>query len=263
MCGGTATLTLRVMKLEGKCALVTGGASGIGKASCELFAREGAKVAVVDVNAAGAEETAHGIGANGGTALAFTADVTQEDQVARAVAGAVAEWGTIDLLHNHAGLLPANDASIFDIDEATIDEALSINVKGMILVGKHVARVMRGAGCGAIVNTASDLSYIALGGLTTYVTSKSAIPGLTRVMAADLADHGVRVNAVAPGFVYSGMTAGLLDQPEVLEPMRETYLIKDLGQPIDVANCVLFLASDEARFVTGAVLVVDGGHTVR
>ena len=88
---------------------------------------------------------------------------------------------------------------------------------------------MRDAGGGAIVNTASDLSYIALGGLTTYVTSKSAIPGLTRVMAADLADHGVRVNAVAPGFVYSGMTAGLLDQPEVLEPMRETYLIKDLG----------------------------------
>ena len=251
------------MKLEGKCALVTGGASGIGKASCELFAREGAKVAVVDVDGPGAEETAHGIKAAGGTALPFTADVTDEHQVARAVEAAVAVWGPIDVLHNHAGLLPANDASIFDIDEATIDEALSINVKGMILVGKHVGRVMRDAGTGAIVNTASDLSYIALGGLTTYVTSKSAIPGRTRVMAADLADHGVRVNAVAPGFVYSGMTAGMLDQPEVLEPMKETYLIKELGQPIDVANCVLFLASDEARFVTGAVLVVDGGHTVR
>ena len=251
------------MKLEGKCALVTGGAAGIGKASCELFAREGAKVAVVDVNGAGAEETAHAIGANGGTALAFMADVRDEDQVQRAVAGTVAEWGPIGVLHNHAGLLPAADASIFDIDAATIDEALSINVKGMILVGKHVARVMRDAGGGAIVNTASDLSYIALAGLTTYVTSKSAIPGLTRVMAADLADHGVRVNAVAPGFTYTGMTAGLLDQPEVLEPMRETYLIKDLGQPVDVAHCVLFLASDEARFVTGAVLAVDGGHTVR
>ena len=252
------------MKLQGKCALVTGGASGIGKASCELFAREGAKVAVVDVNGPGAEETAHAIGADGGTALAFTADVTEEAQVQRAVIQASEELGTIDVLHNHAGLLPANDASIFDIDEATIDQALAINVKGMILVAKHVSRVMRDAGGGgAIVNTASDLSYIALGGLTTYVTSKSAIPGLTRVMAADLADHGVRVNAVAPGFVYSGMTAGLLDQPEVLEPMRETYLIKDLGQPIDVANCVLFLASDEARFVTGAVLMVDGGHTVR
>ena len=251
------------MKLQGKCALVTGGASGIGKASCELFARKGAKVAVVDVNGAGAEETAHAIVASGGSALPFTADVTDEDQVARAVAAAVAEWGPVNVLHNHAGLLPANDASIFDIDVATIDQALAINVKGMILVAKHVSRVMRDAGGGAIVNTASDLSYIALGGLTTYVTSKSAIPGLTRVMAADLADHGVRVNAVAPGFVYSGMTAGLLDQPEVLEPMRETYLIKDLGQPIDVANCVLFLASDEARFVTGAVLMVDGGHTVR
>ena len=251
------------MKLQGKCALVTGGASGIGKASCELFAREGAKVAVVDVNGPGAEETAHAISAEGGTSLAFTADVTDEAQVQRAVTEAAQRLGPIDVLHNHAGLLPADDASIFDIDVATIDQALAINVKGMILVAKHVCRVMRDAGGGAIVNTASDLSYIALGGLTTYVTSKSAIPGLTRVMAADLADHGVRVNAVAPGFVYTGMTAGLLDQPEVLEPMRETYLIKDLGQPIDVANCVLFLASDEARFVTGAVLMVDGGHTVR
>ena len=189
--------------------------------------------------------------------------MTDEGQVQRAVTQAAERFGPIEVLHNHAGLLPPNDASIFDIDADTIDLALAINVKGMILVGKHVSRVMRDAGRGAIVNTASDLSYIALGGLTTYVTSKSAIPGLTRVMAADLADHGVRVNAVAPGFVYSGMTAGLLDQPEVLEPMRETYLIKELGQPLDVANCVLFLASDEARFVTGAVLVVDGGHTVR
>ena len=252
------------MKLHGKCALVTGGASGIGKASCELFAREGAKVAVVDVNGPDAEETAHAIG----TERRYRAGLHRRRDrrgagAARGVPGGRAARPDRRAAQPHAGLLPANDASIFDIDVATIDQALAINVKGMILVGKHVSRVMRDAGGGAIVNTASDLSYIALGGLTTYVTSKSAIPGLTRVMAADLAGHGVRVNAVAPGFVYSGMTAGMLDQPEVLEPMKETYLIKELGQPIDVANCVLFLASDEARFVTGAVLMVDGGHTVR
>ena len=129
------------MKLEGRCALVTGGASGIGKASCELFAREGAKVAVVDLNGPGAEETAHGIGAAGGTALPFTADVTDEDQVARAVAGAVAEWGPIGVLHNHAGLLPADDASIFDIDVATIDEALSIQGR-LILPDREVTEAL-------------------------------------------------------------------------------------------------------------------------
>ena len=200
----------------------------------------------------------------GGTALAFTADVTDEAQVQRAVTAAVEKLGAIDVLHNHAGLLPANDASIFDIDEATIDEALSINVKGMILVGKHVARVMRGSGSGAIVNTASDLSYIALGGLTTYVTSKSAIPGLTRVMAADLADHGVRVNAVAPGFVYHR------DDRRTAGPARSARTdagdLPDQGSgAADRRRQLRCCSWPPTRRVSspGAVLMVDGGHTVR
>ena len=122
-------------------------------------------------------------------------------------------FGAIGVLHNHAGVLPLQDPSILELDEATIDEALSINVKGMMLVAKHVARRMVQAGAarkGVVVNTASDLSMIALPGISGYVTSKSAIPGLTRSMAVDLAPHGIRVNAVCPGFTYTAMVTGLM-----------------------------------------------------
>jgi NAD(P)-dependent dehydrogenase (short-subunit alcohol dehydrogenase family) len=251
------------MRLQGKVAVVTGGASGIGRASAELFAREGARVAVLDRDRDGAQATAAAIHAAGGQALTATADVRRESEVAEAIAHVVRELGRIDVLHNHAGVLPAGDASILDIDERAIDEALQVNVKGMMLVAKHVARAMRDGGGGAIVNTASDLSFIALPGVCGYVTSKSAIPGLTRSMAADLAPHRIRVNAVAPGFTYTGMTAGLAGNETVMSAMRETYLMKELGQPVDIARCALFLLSDEASFVTGAVLVADGGHTVQ
>ncbi len=251
------------MRLAERVALVTGAGSGIGRATAELFAREGARVGVLDRDANAAEATVASIRSAGGQALALLADVTREAEVAEAVAHAVREFGRLDVLHNHAGILPDGDASILDVDEATIDRALAVNIKGMMLVAKHVGRAMRDGGGGAIVNTASDLAIIALPGICSYVSSKSAIPGLTRSMAVDLAQHNIRVNAVAPGFTYTAMTAGLASNQPLMDAMRETYLLKELGQPIDVAQCVLFLASDEARFVTGAVLVVDGGHTVQ
>lgn len=252
------------MRFEKKVALVTGGGSGIGQAVAESFAREGAKVAVLDRDATAAEQTVDRIRSSGGTALAVVADVTREEDVQEAVARTIREFGQIDVLHNHAGILPATDASILDVTAETIDLALSVNIKGMMLVGKHVARAMRDRGQGGtIVNTASDLSLIALPGICCYVTSKTAIPGLTRSMAVDLAAHQIRVNAVAPGFTYTGMTAGMADNAALMDPMRETYLLKQLGQPRDVASCVLFLASDESRYMTGAVLVVDGGHVVQ
>ncbi len=251
------------MRLKDKRAFITGAGNGIGKATAELFAKEGASVAVVDVDESAAETVADGINASGGKAVTIRADVTSEQDVIDAVAKAQDELGPINVLHNHAGILPPGDASILDIEERTIDIALAINIKGMMLVGKHIARAMRDSGSGgAIVNTASDLSIIALAGLCSYVTSKTAIPGLTRSMATDLAEFGIRVNAVSPGFTYTNMTAGIADNDEIMGPMKETYLLKQLGQPIDIAHCVLFLASDEAAFVTGAALTVDGGHVV-
>jgi NAD(P)-dependent dehydrogenase (short-subunit alcohol dehydrogenase family) len=167
------------------------------------------------------------------------------------------------LLHNHAGILHPADASILEISEEAIDATLATNVKGQMLVGKHAARAMLKSGGGAIVNTASDLSFIALPGVCAYVTSKAGVAGLTRAMAADLAPHHIRVNAVCPGFVSTGMTAGLEADANIMEAMRQTYLIKELGRPEDVASAVVYLLSDQARFVTGSLLLVDGGHTVQ
>lgn len=249
------------MDIADRVAIVTGGGSGIGRATAQALARQGARVAVVDVDQDGARETAETIGAQG--ALAIRADVSREGDVAEMVAQVALAWGRVDLLHNHAGILHPGDASILDIDEAAIDGTLGVNVKGQMLVGKHAARAMAQAGGGAIVNTASDLSFIALPGVCAYVTSKAAIAGLTRAMAVDLAPHNIRVNAVCPGFVYTGMTAGLAENPDVMESMRQEYLIKRLGAPEDIAGAVLYLLSDAAAFVTGTLLVADGGHTVR
>ena len=252
------------MRLKNKVSFITGGGAGIGKCTAELFAKEGSAVAIIDRNGDKAKSVADSINSNGGKAIAIEADVTSEEQIIRAVKTTVKNLGPIDILVNHAGVIPDGDTSILDVEEKTIDQGLAINVKGMMLVGKQVGRSMRDAGKGGtIVNTASDLSQIALAGLATYVTSKTAIPGLTRAMATDLAAFNIRVNAVAPGFTYTEMTAGLADNKEIMEPMRETYLLKQLGQPIDVANCILFLASDESAFCTGSVLTVDGGHVVR
>lgn len=246
------------MDFESKVAIVTGGASGIGRASALALAREGARVAIVDRNLDGAEEAARLIG-DPDRSLAIYADVSREADIAAMVQRVVEAWGRVDVAHNHAGILHPRDASILDIDEAAIDETFAVNVKGQMLVAKHIGRAMRSTG-GAIVNTASDLSFVALPGVCGYVTSKAAIAGLTRAMAADLAPHNIRVNAVCPGFVYTGMTAGLAGNTEVMEQMRGAYLVKALGQPEDVAEAVVYLLSPRARFVTGSLLVVDGGH---
>lgn len=249
------------MSFEGKIAVVTGGGSGIGRATAELLADQGARVAIVDRDEERALAAARAIGSD--QAIGLCADVSNEADVRAAVERVLATWGRIDLLHNQAGILHPADASILEIDEAAIDGTLAVNVKGQMLAAKHVARAMVAGGGGAIVNTASDLSFIALSGVAAYVTSKAAITGLTRAMAVDLAPHNIRVNAVCPGFIYTEMTAGLAANPQILEPMKEEYLLKQLGQPDDVAHAVAYLLSDHAKFVTGTMLVVDGGHTSR
>jgi len=250
------------MSFANKVAIVTGGGSGIGRASALALAQAGARVAVVDRDEAGAEATAAAMQRPDVT-VALRADVSRESEVAAMVASVVERWGRVDLLHNHAGILHPGDASILDISEEAIDTTLAINVKGQMLVGKHVGRALAASGSGAIVNTASDLSFIALSGVCGYVTSKAAIAGLTRAMAADLAPYRIRVNAVCPGFISTGMTRGLEADPVAMDSMRQSYLIKELGQPEDVSSAVLYLLSDAARFVTGTLLLVDGGHTVQ
>jgi len=251
------------MRFKGKIVIVTGAGSGIGKCSAEMFAAEGALVVAVGRTLERVEQTVAGIRSSGHSAVAIRADVSRADEVRAMVQQVVREYQQIDVLHNHAGILSARDASILDIEEEVIDETMNNNVKSQMLVGKYVAREMVKNQRGAIVNTASDLSFIALGGVVGYVTSKAAITGLTRAMAVDLAPYHIRVNAVCPGFIYdTTMTAGLAANEAVMTEMKKSYLIQRLGRPADVAPSVLHLASDDSGFTTGALLIIDGGHTI-
>ncbi|HEY3081295.1 MAG TPA: SDR family oxidoreductase [Chloroflexota bacterium] len=257
-------------RVEGKVALITGTASGIGKATAKLFAREGARVVGADLDGPGAEATAAEIGAAGGEATAVQADISKEADCERMVRVAVERYGRLDIVHNHAGILHPNDGPITELTAETIDQTFAINCRGMLFTVKYAARQMieqaassPGGSGGAIVNTGSDLAFIGLANLTAYTASKSAVVGVTRTLAVELAPHRIRVNAVCPGFTFSGMNVALQRDRAFMDQMRQDYLIPELGQPEDVAHAVLYLASDEAHFTTGAALVVDGGHTIK
>jgi NAD(P)-dependent dehydrogenase (short-subunit alcohol dehydrogenase family) len=250
-------------RVDGKVALITGTASGIGKATARLFAREGAKVVCADLNGPGAETTAAEIKQAGGDAVAVQANIASEADCEKMVQTAVDTYGRLDVLHNHAGILHPKDGPITELSAEAIDETFNTNCKGMLFTVKYAARQMIKQGGGAIVNTGSDLAYIGLANLTAYTASKSAVVGVTRTLAVELAPHGIRVTAVSPGFMFSGMNVALQGDKAFMDQMRLDYLIPSLGQPEDVAYAVLRLASDEARFTTGASLVVDGGHTIK
>jgi NAD(P)-dependent dehydrogenase (short-subunit alcohol dehydrogenase family) len=250
-------------RVDGKVALITGTASGIGKATAKLFAREGAKVVCADLNGPGAEATAAEIKGAGGEAVAVQANIASEADCEKMVQTAVDTYGRLDVLHNHAGILHPKDGPITELSAEAIDDTFNTNCKGMLFTVKYAARQMIKQGGGAIVNTGSDLAYIGLANLTAYTASKSAVVGVTRTLAVELAPHKIRVNVVSPGFTFSGLNVALQNDKAFMDQMRLDYLIPSLGQPEDVAYAVLHLASDEARFTTGASLVVDGGHTIK
>jgi len=252
-----------VGRLEGKVALITGVGSGIGQATAQLFACEGARVVGADRNAVTGAATVAAINATGGTATFVAADISREADCENMVKVAVETYGRLDILHNHAGILHPLDGPITELSAQAIDETFAINCKGMLFTVKYGARQMIKQGGGAIVNTGSDLAYIGLANLTAYTASKSAVVGVTRTLAVELAAHRIRVNAVCPGFTFSGMNTALQADRAFMDQMRLDYLVPELGQPEDVAQAVLYLASDEARFTTGAALVVDGGHTIK
>ncbi len=248
-------------RLENKVAIVTGAGSraagiGNGRAAAILFAREGAKVLAVDNNKTAAEETLAAIQAEGGEGEVFLADVSRAADCRAAVERAVSRWGRLDILQNNVGIEGAG--SVVSFPEEEWDRVMTVNVKSMMLTGKYAVPAMAAGGGGSIINI-SSISAIRPRGLTPYTTSKGAVIALTQAMALDHAKDGIRVNCIAPGPMYTPMaySAGMTDEARELRRRASPLGIEGTGW--DIGYAALFLASDEARYVTGIVMLVDGG----
>ncbi|MEW5851847.1 MAG: glucose 1-dehydrogenase [Myxococcota bacterium] len=240
-------------RLDGKVALITGAAKGIGRATAELFAREGAKVVALDRDEAGAHATAAACGAG---SLALSCNVADKADVEKAVLRVVEAFGRVDVLVNNAGI--TRDISLLKMEENQWDDVIDVNLKGVFLMGQAVARVMvQKATGGVILNASSVVATYGNFGQSNYVATKTGVIGLTKVWARELGRKGVRVNAVAPGFIKTDMTAAM--PADILSTMQQRTPMNRLGEPVDIARAYLFLASDEASFITGQVLGVDGG----
>ncbi|NJD51318.1 MAG: 3-oxoacyl-ACP reductase FabG [Candidatus Methanoperedens sp.] len=243
------------MRVKDKVVIITGGGSGIGKETGILFAKEGAKVVIADVNENGGTETVELIKNAGGEAFFARLDVSNREQAKQVVIETVAKYGRIDVLINNAGII--QDALVVKMTEEQWDKVININLKGPFNCIQAVVGQMISQGSGVILNISSIVALYGNVGQTNYAATKAGLVGMTKTLAKELGKKGIRVNAVAPGFIYTPMTATVPEK--ILEMMREKTPLKRLGTPADVANTLLFLASDEASFINGAVISVDGG----
>jgi glucose 1-dehydrogenase len=244
-------------RVAGKVALVAGAGGGIGGAAAEALAREGAAVFCTDRDGAAAEATAARIRGAGGQASASALDVCDRAAVDATVAAVVREFGRLDILLESAGI--SHRLNFLDVDAETWDRIIAVNLTGMFHVGQAVARQMARQGGGSIINVTSQLAEVARPERAAYVASKGA-RSLTHAMAVDLAPHGIRVNAIAPGPTLTGLTRASYTDPEARRATEALIPLGRLGQPDDLVGAVLFLASDESRWVTGSTVTVDGGY---
>ena len=241
-----------MQRFSGKVAFITGGARGIGRATAQAFAAEGARVIVADVDADAAEATARTLGSG---AVGLGVDVADAASVKSVVAAALSRTERIDVLINNAGI--TRDATLLKTSDAAWEAVIAVNLTGTFYVTREVATHMVARGSGAIVNASSVVGVYGNFGQSNYVATKSGVIGMTRVWARELGRKGVRVNCIAPGFIATDMTAKMPE--EVLEGMKKKTPLGRLGAPEDVARAYLFLASEEASFINGQVLGVDGG----
>jgi NAD(P)-dependent dehydrogenase (short-subunit alcohol dehydrogenase family) len=243
----------------GKVALVTGAGSGIGRASAQKFAELGAKVIVADIVAEGGNETVRLIREAGGEATFIKTDVSQAKEVEALVSGTVETYGRLDCAHNNAGI-EGSQAPIADSSEADFDRVISINLKGVWLCMKYeVMQMLKQGGGGAIVNTSSVAGLVGFAGITPYTASKHGVAGLTKAVALEYATAGIRVNAVCPGVIDTPMIERFASDLQVRAQLLAQEPVNRLGTPQEVANAVAWLCSDEASFMTGVPMPVDGG----
>lgn len=250
--------------LAGKVAIVTGGASGIGRATAQLLAQQGAAVAIADLDEANARAAAEAIIASGGAAIALRTDMRDETQVAAMVAQTVARFGGVDLLDNtvsyNAPEQTGADGEVHEMDIAIWNRALEINLRGPMLAAKYCIPHMLNRGGGAIVNISSTAGILSLGTVPAYAASKAAVHSLSQSIATAYGKRGIRCNTVAPGFIDTPTTRNMGDQ--FFQMTLDNNVLPWLGQPQDIAQAALFLLSDAARYITGQLLAVDGGQTI-
>ncbi len=243
------------MRLENKVAIITGAGSGIGRATALLFAHEGARVVVADINDKSGNEVVEEIRKNGGEGLFVKLDTTSREQTKQMVLKTLDRYGGINILINNAGII--QDALMVKMTDEQWDRVINVNLKGVFNCIQAVVETMISQGSGVIVNASSIVGIFGNVGQANYAAAKAGLIGMTKTLAKELGKKGIRVNAVAPGFIITPMTSTIPEK--ILEMVKEKTPLRMLGEPQDVAYAYLYLTSDEAKFVNGAVLCVDGG----
>lgn len=250
-------------RLHEKVALITGAGSGIGRAAAELMSKEGARVVVADHDTRAAEETAALITAAGGQALPLTVDVMEEDSIADMISATVNEYGSLHVLCNHVGgTNPRTDLDVLRMDMDEFDRAVALNMRSTLLGSRHAIPHMIRAGGGAIINTASVAALVGDVLQTSYGAVKAAVVSITKSVATQYGPQNIRCNAIAPGAVMTPALENNLPQ-EVIDSLKRGNALPYLGSPEDIGHTMVFLASDESRYLTGQLLVVDGGMTAQ
>lgn len=258
-------------RLDGKMSLITGAASGLGKAASFLFSREGAVLALADANEAGVQEVCSEIERDGGTAIALTVDVTSAAQVERMVESCIKEFGRIDILLHCAGIARGMNQwadgrwrPMEELEEEDWDRIIEVNLKGTFLINRAVGIQMIKQRAGSIVNVASMSGVVANRGVLghgAYCASKAGVIGLTRVLATEWAQYNVRVNAVSPAYMDTGMVERLKSIPGLVQTQLDMTPMGRYGKPEEFARTAVFLASEESSYITGSNLMLDGGYT--
>jgi NAD(P)-dependent dehydrogenase (short-subunit alcohol dehydrogenase family) len=245
-------------KLAGKVALITGAGTGIGRATAELFAREGARVVIAEINAATGEETAHRIAQAGGEAIAITTDVGEPDSIQAAIGQAVSHYGALHVLHNNAGGSTSVDSDVVNAPLEEFWRAIRLDLFGTFLGCRFgIPEIIRSGG-GSVINMASVVALMGFPGRDCYTAAKGGIASLTRSLAVEYGRQGVRVNAIAPTITLTDRVRGLLDGTTAMQGLADQHLL-GLGEATDMAEAALYLASDASRIVTGIILPVDSG----